>query len=139
MRRSIVSEKNLERDVILCDKFIHDIEHKLEDAYLEENNIEMKRCEDALKTLEIEYFALQHQLNELKKKGKHTPVQTNKHEKEVLKDLSNCGTIIHDIEHKLEDAYLDENGIEIKRCEDALKTLDEEYLKLKNEMKQLKN
>lgn len=54
--------------------------------------------------------------------------------KDMEKELEFCNTVMHDIEHKLEDAYLEENTKEIKRCEDALKTLDKEFFTLKHEM-----
>ncbi len=54
--------------------------------------------------------------------------------KELEKDLEFCNEVMHDIEHKLEDAYMEENVKEIKRCQEALKTLDKEFFKIKYEM-----
>ncbi len=111
--------KHLLKDLKLCQNVIHDIEAKLEDAYLGENVIEMKRCEEALKTLDKEYFELKHQLTERLKRGRKILKNTNKHEMELKKDLDYCEMVMHDIENKLEEAYMSEDLIAIRRCEDA--------------------
>ena len=46
---------------------------------------------------------------------------------------------MHDIEQKLETAYVEEDLISIRRCESALSTLDEEFFELKKEMKEFKH
>ncbi len=35
--------------------------------------------------------------------------------KELEKDLEFCNEVMHDMEHKLEDAYIEENSKEVKR------------------------
>lgn len=129
--------KHLLKDLKLCQNVIHDIEAKLEDAYLGENVIEMKRCEEALKTLDKEYFELKHQLTERLKGGRKILKNTNKHEMELKKDLDYCEMVMHDIENKLEEAYMSEDLIAIRKCEDALRTLDNEFFILKHEINEL--
>lgn len=57
-----------------------------------------------------------------------------KKEMELERELEFCNEVMHDMEHKLEDAYMEENTKEIKRCQEALKTLDKEFFKIKYEM-----
>lgn len=128
-------EKSLEKDMKTCTTLIHDMEIKLEDAYLDENFVESKRCEEALKTLDEEYFQLKDQLNSMKKDGKKVVKTLNKHEKEIEKDLKHCEKVMHDIEEKLETAYVEEDLISIRRCKEALDTLEEEYFELRHEFK----
>lgn len=130
--------KHLVKDLKQCQAVIHDIEEKLENAYLDENVIEMKRCEEALKTLDKEYFELKHELGEKLKTGKKIMRNTNKHELEIEKDLAYCEAVMRDIEHKLEDAYLNEDLMAIRRCEDALRTLENEFFVLKHETNDFK-
>ena len=130
--------KNIVKDMKLCQTVIHDIENKLENAYVDEDIIEMKRCEEALKTLDKEYFELKKELSEKLKGGKTIMRHTNKHEKQVEEDLKYCEKVMIDIENKLEDAYLNEDLIAIRRCEDALRTLDNEFFILKHEMHEFK-
>jgi len=130
--------KNIVKDMKLCQTVIHDIENKLENAYVDEDIIEMKRCEEALKTLDKEYFELKKELTEKLKSGKNIMRHTNKHEKEVEQDLKYCEKVMIDIENKLEDAYMNEDLTAIRRCEDALRTLDNEFFILKHEMHEFK-
>lgn len=131
--------KNLVKDMKLCQTVIHDIENKLENAYVDEDIIEMKRCEEALKTLDKEYFELKKELSEKLKGGKKIMRHTNKHEREVENDLKYCEKVMSDIEVKLEEAYVNEDLNAIRRCEDALRTLDNEFFILKHEMHEFKN
>lgn len=131
--------KHLVKDLKLCQTVMHDIENKLEDAYLDENVIEMKRCEEALKTLDKEYFQLKTELGEKLRGGRKIMKTTNKHEHEIERDLIYCEKVMHDIEDKLETAYLNEDLIAIRRCEDALRTLDNEFFVLKHEMNEFKH
>ena len=52
-------------------------------------------------------------------------------EKNLVKDMKLCSNVMHEMEDKLEHAYLDEDVIEMKRCESALETLDNEYFQIK--------
>lgn len=132
-------EKSLEKEMKVCSNIIHDMEDKLEHAYLDENVVEMKRCENALETLDIEYFQLKAKLAEMKKGDKKVMKTANKHEKEIERDLKYCEEVMHDIEHKLETAYVEEDLIAIRRCEAALNTLDEEFFELRKEMEEYKH
>lgn len=53
---------------------------------------------------------------------------------ELEDEIKRCHEIIDDIEHKLEDAYSEENPKEIRRCMDALETLNEESRNLKRRL-----
>jgi len=132
-------EKNLVKDMKLCSNVMHDMEDKLEHAYLDEDIIEMKRCENALETLDIEYFQLKNKLSEMKKGEKRVLKTANKHEKEIERDIKYCENIMHDIEEKLEVAYVKEDLDSIRRCQAALNTLDEEFFELKKEMEGFKH
>ena len=132
-------EKNLVKDMKLCSNVMHEMEDKLEHAYLDEDVIEMKRCESALETLDNEYFQIKEKLSEMRKGEKRVLKTANKHEKEVERDFQYCEDIMHDIEKKLETAYVEEDLISIRRCESALSTLDEEFFELKKEMKEFKH
>ena len=132
-------EKSLEKDMKVCSRIIHDMEDKLEHAYLDENIVEMKRCENALETLDNEYFQLKKKLTEMKKGEKRVLKTANKHEKEIERDIKYCEGFIHDIEDKLEIAYLEEDLIAIRRCEAALTTLDEEFFELRKELEVYKH
>lgn len=59
--------------------------------------------------------------------------ERNQVDVELENEMRRCHDIIDDIEHKLEDAYAEENPREIKRCMDALETLNEESLNLRRE------
>lgn len=128
-----MNEKFTMKDLKLCQNVIHDMEDKLEHAYLDEDIPEMKRCENALKTLDKEYFELKAKLSKKLALGKNI-IKHNKHEKELEKDMRYCETVMRDIEEKLEVAYLNEDLNSIKRCEDALRTLENEFFIIKKEI-----
>lgn len=128
-----MNDKLTMRDLKLCQNIMHDMEDKLEHAYLDEDIVEMKRCEEALKTLDKEYFELKIKLSKKLALGKHI-LKNSKHGKELEKDMKYCETVMRDIEEKLEEAYLNEDLTAIKRCEDALRTLENEFFIIKKEI-----
>lgn len=57
----------LELELKRCHEVMDDIEHKLENAYSEENPKEIKRCTKALETLEKEFFDIRSKVDKVKK------------------------------------------------------------------------
>lgn len=54
---------------------------------------------------------------------------------ELELELKRCHEVMDDIEHKLENAYSEENPQEIKRCTKALETIEKEYFDIKSKVK----
>lgn len=57
---------------------------------------------------------------------------------ELELELKRCHEVMDDIEHKLEDAYSEENPKEIKRCTEALETLEKEFFDIRSKVDKIK-